>query len=93
VDWLNPCPWRANLPPALKIKYRSGGRNELEHTAEIKRSIAALTPLQLTELYAWLDQYHPQPIDARVQTDLAATRLDNAIACALDDEKNGRVQL
>jgi hypothetical protein len=64
----------------------------LNTVQEIERAIAALTPQQLAELYAWLDQYDPQPIDARLQSDLAAGRLDNAIARALDDEKNGRVQ-
>ena len=59
---------------------------------DIERAIEALTPPQLAELYAWLDEYDPQPIDARLQADLAAGRLDNAIARALDDEKNGRVQ-
>ena len=60
---------------------------------EIERAIDALTPRQMEELYEWLDQRHPQqPIDARVQSDLAAGRLDKAIRRALDDEKNGRVQ-
>jgi hypothetical protein len=59
---------------------------------EIERAIDALTPQELGELYSWLDRYHPQPIDARVQSDVAAGRLDNAIRRALDDEKNGRVQ-
>jgi hypothetical protein len=59
---------------------------------DIERAIEGLTPPQLAELYAWLDQYDPQPIDARLQADLAAGRLDNAIARALEDEKKGRVQ-
>jgi len=59
---------------------------------DIERAIEGLTPPQLAELYAWLDQYDPQPIDAHLQADLAAGRLDNAIARALGDEKNGRVQ-
>jgi hypothetical protein len=65
---------------------------ELNTVQQIERAIAALTPQQLAELYEWLDQYDPQPIDACIQNDLAAGRLDNAIARALDDEKNGRVQ-
>ena len=59
---------------------------------DIERAIEGLTPPQLAELYAWLDQYDRQPIDARLQADLAAGRLDSAISRALDDEKNGRVQ-
>ena len=59
---------------------------------EIERAIDKLSEQQLRELYAWLDQHHPQPIDARVQTDLAAGRLDTAIHRALADEANGRVK-
>lgn len=65
---------------------------DLNTVQEIEHAIAALTPQQLAELYAWLDQYDPQPIDARLQSDLAAGRLDNAIARALDDEKRGRTE-
>jgi hypothetical protein len=65
---------------------------ELKTVQEIEHAIAALTPQQLAELYKWLDQYDPQPIDVRIQSDLAAGRLDNVIARALDDEKNGRVE-
>lgn len=42
--------------------------------------------------YLWLDRRHPQPIDARIESDLAASRLGKAIHRAFDDEKNGRVQ-
>jgi hypothetical protein len=65
------------------------GLNTLQ---EIERAIRALKPRGLEELYSWLDQNCPQPIDTRVQSDLAAGHLDNAIHRALDDEKNGRVQ-
>lgn len=60
---------------------------------EIERAIGALTPRGIEELYVWLDQHYPPPIDVRVQSDLAAGRLDTAIQRALDDEKNGRTQL
>jgi hypothetical protein len=59
---------------------------------QIERAIGALTPREIEELYVWLDQHYPPPIDARVQSDLAAGRLDTAIQRALDDEKNGRVR-
>jgi hypothetical protein len=59
---------------------------------EIEHAIQALTPRELEELYSWLDQHCPQSIDARIQSDLTAGRLDKAINRALDDEKNGRVQ-
>jgi hypothetical protein len=59
---------------------------------EIERAIGALTPREIEELYAWLEQHLPQAIDTRIQSDLAAGRLDTAIQRALDDEKNGRVR-
>ena len=64
----------------------------LNTVQEIERAIDTPTSQELEELYLWLDQRHPQPIDARIQSDLAAGRLDNAIRRALDDERNGRVQ-
>lgn len=59
---------------------------------EIERAIGALTPCEIEELYAWLDEHCLPPIDARIQSDLAAGRLDNAIQRALDDEKNIRLR-
>lgn len=59
---------------------------------DIARAIDALTPPQLEELYVWLDEHHPQPFDARIESDLAAGRLDQAINRALDDEKNDRTR-
>jgi hypothetical protein len=70
------------------------GLNTLQ---DIERAISALKPQELEELCLWLDQ-HPRPIDTRaplitrMQSDLEAGRLDNAIERALSDEKNGRVQ-
>ena len=61
---------------------------------EIERAIGALTQQELEELRLWLDEYAgPQPLDARIQSDLAAGRLDKAVEDALDDEKQGRVRL
>lgn len=59
---------------------------------EIERAITALTSEEVDELYVWLDQHYPQPLDARIESDLAAGRLDSAIHRALDDEKNGRTK-
>jgi len=64
----------------------------LNTVQDIERAIDELTPEELGELYVWLDQRHPEPIDVRVQSDLAAGCMDRAIRRALDDEKNGRVQ-
>jgi hypothetical protein len=47
----------------------------------------------LEELRLWLDEYvGPNPLDRRIEADLAAGRLDDAVQSALDDEKHGRVR-
>ena len=61
----------------------------LDAVQEIETAIDALTPQQLQELYAWLDQHHPHLTDARLPGDLAEGRLDTAIQRALNDEENG----
>jgi hypothetical protein len=65
----------------------------LNSVTEIERAIERLSPREVAELYAWLDEHYPQPIDARLSSDLAAGRLDGAIQRPLDDEKKGRVKL
>ena len=42
----------------------------LKTVREIARAIRALKALELEELYSWLDQNCPQPIETRVQSDL-----------------------
>jgi hypothetical protein len=59
---------------------------------EIERAIRALTPSELEELYAWLDQHCPQPIDAQLKADLDAGRIDHRIHRALADHKAGNMQ-
>jgi len=59
---------------------------------EIERAIDGLTPEQIQELYLWLDEHHAHSIDARIQSDLAAGRLDQAIQEALEDEQAGRIK-
>jgi hypothetical protein len=58
---------------------------------EIEHAIGAPTPQELEELYSWLDQDCPQPIDARLQSDLTAGRLDEAIHRAELAEFNGEL--
>jgi hypothetical protein len=57
----------------------------LNSIKEIERAIGSLSPREIEELYAWLEQHSPPPIDSCVQSDLAAGRLDTAIQRALDD--------
>ena len=64
----------------------------LNTVQEIERAIDALTPQQIEELYAWLDQRHPQLIDVQLKADLDAGRIDNGISRALADHKAGNIQ-
>jgi hypothetical protein len=60
---------------------------------DIERAIGTLTQEELEELRVWLDEYAgPRPLDLRIESDLAAGRLDNTIDGALDDEKHSRVR-
>ena len=59
---------------------------------EIERAIEALTPQQMEELCEWIDQRHPQPIDARLKADLDAGRIDHRINRALADHKAGNTR-
>ncbi len=59
---------------------------------EIEIAIQRLNRQEVEELYAWLEEHYPQPIDVRLKADLAAGRLDAAIDRALDDEEKGRIK-
>ena len=59
---------------------------------EIEIAIQSLSRKEIEELYAWLEEHYPQPIDVRLEADLAAGRLDAAIDRALDDEQSGRTK-
>jgi hypothetical protein len=65
----------------------------LNTVQEIERAIGALTPTEREELRSRLDEdSRPQPIDARIQGDLAMGRLDKALQQALGEEEKGTVQ-
>jgi hypothetical protein len=54
---------------------------------EIERAIGTLTQEELEELRLWLDEYAgPRPLDRRIEADLAAGQLDEAVQSALDDD-------
>jgi len=65
----------------------------LDTVQEIERAIGALSPRELEELYAWLDRHCPQPIDAQLQADLDAGRIDDRIGRAVADHQAGKTQL
>ncbi len=64
----------------------------LKTVQEIEYAIGALTVPELEELYAWLDQHCPQPIDRQIKADLEAGRIDDRIDRALADHKAGDTQ-
>jgi hypothetical protein len=57
---------------------------------EIERAISALSPVELNELYTWMDQNYP--IDVQLKADLDAGRIDDRIARALADHRAGNTQ-
>ena len=62
----------------------------LNTVQEIERAIGDLSPEQLKELYSWLDQHCPQPIDTQLKAGLDAGRMDDRINRALSDHRAGR---
>jgi hypothetical protein len=60
---------------------------------EIERAIDSLTPEEREKLFAWLDQNHPQPIDAQLKADLDAGRLDSRIRRAVTDHRTGKTRV
>ncbi|HEX4134677.1 MAG TPA: hypothetical protein VHY84_08730 [Bryobacteraceae bacterium] len=59
---------------------------------EIEHAIDTLSPQQVEELSVWLDQRHPQAIDAQLKADLDAGRIDDRINRALADHRTGSAQ-
>jgi hypothetical protein len=60
---------------------------------EIEQAIGTLTQQELQELLAWLDEYAgPRLLDRRIEADVAAGRLDEAVQDALNDERHGRLR-
>ena len=64
----------------------------LNTVQEIERAIRTLTPSELEDLYAWLDQHCLQPIDAQLDADLEAGGIDDRIDRAPADHKAGNTQ-
>jgi len=47
---------------------------------EVEIAIAQLSPKELAELMAWLEEYHAQMWDKQIEEDLEAGRLDTLLA-------------
>ena len=65
----------------------------MDRVQEIERAIDSLTPEQLEELFVWLDEHHPQPIDGRLKADLDAGRIDSRIRRAVADHQSGKTHV
>jgi hypothetical protein len=59
---------------------------------EIERAIVELSPQELDDLYAWMDEHTPQQIDVQLRTDLEAGRMDASIRRALADHAAGETR-
>ena len=65
---------------------------QLNTVTDIERAIAGLKTEELNELYLWLDEHLPQPIDARLKADLEAGQIDSRIDRALADHRAGNTK-
>jgi hypothetical protein len=59
---------------------------------EIESAIGKLSPQEVDELSAWMDEQYPQPIDAQLKADLEAGRMDARIRQALADREAGNTR-
>jgi len=59
---------------------------------QIQNAIARLSGQEREDLFGWLDSNCPPAIDVRRASGLESGLLDNAILCALEEEKAGQVQ-
>jgi hypothetical protein len=57
--------------------------------AEIEAAIAELPAKDFAELMAWLQEYRQRAWDKQIEDDLAAGRLDAAMAEAEDEYRQG----
>ena len=57
--------------------------------AEIESAIAQLPAKEFAELMAWLQKHYNNMWDKQIEDDLAAGRLDNLIADAEDEYRQG----
>ncbi len=72
---------------------KSPGRGRKMSTVEeIERSIVGLSPQELNELYAWMDEHTPQQADLQLKADLEAGHMDASIRRALSEHAAGETR-
>ncbi len=59
---------------------------------QIERAITQLPPKELAELVSWLEDYHAQVWDKRIEEDLEAGRLDKLLAEVDEEYEAGLTQ-
>jgi hypothetical protein len=59
---------------------------------EIERAIVGLSPEELDDLYAWMDEHTPQQIDVQLKSDLESGAMDNSIRRALAEHAAGETR-
>jgi hypothetical protein len=59
---------------------------------EIEAAVTQLSPEELKQFRAWLDELEERLFDERIARDAAAGKLDKLEAKAREDEKAGRVR-
>ncbi len=69
------------------------GRSAMSTVQEIEQAIGKLSPQEVEELHAWMEEQYPEPIDARLKADLEAGRMDSRIQAALGDHKAGNTRV
>jgi hypothetical protein len=73
----------------MGYSFTKRGRSPMSTVQEIERAIGKLSPQEVDELHAWMEEQFPQPIDAQLKADLDAGRMDAGIRSALAEHKAG----
>lgn len=59
---------------------------------EIELAIGKLSPQEVEELQAWMEERYTQPIDTQLKADVASGRMDSRIQQALSDHRAGHTR-
>jgi hypothetical protein len=57
---------------------------------DIEKAVTKLSPKELAEFRAWLDEYLEQAFDEQIERDAESGKLDKLIAKARENQRAGR---
>jgi hypothetical protein len=57
---------------------------------DIEKAVTKLSPKELAEFRAWLDEYLEQAFDEQIERDAKSGKLDKLIAKARENQRAGR---